>query len=246
MEVSESRENFMTASGLSASVEDAEPILADWYENHYSDVTVSARGSFVESYMHRALERAFGPDDRFARVIEIGGNRGEHVPYVRHDFSEYLLTDLHEPKPSPELLADPRVKTGICDVSAIPHPDATFDRVVSTCVLHHVDCPLVAAQEMRRVTRPGGVISILVPTDPGLAYRVGKALTSARAAKRAGLGERYRLVVALDHRNHFWGIREQLRHAFRRDSMSIRWLPFRVPVVGINAFTVVTVRKSAA
>jgi phosphatidylethanolamine/phosphatidyl-N-methylethanolamine N-methyltransferase len=226
--------------------DDPELIVRDWYDNHYSQVSATADGSFFSTYMHRAMEHRFDEHDSFDRVLEVGGNRGEHVAFVRHRFSDYLLTDLYPPKLIPALAADPRIRTEVCDVSDIPEPSGSFDRVIATCLLHHVDSPFKAAQEMRRVAAAGGNITILVPTDPGLAYRAGKALTSGREARRAGLGERHRLLGALDHPNHFSSIKEQLRHVFRDDRLSIDWRPWRVPSLSLNAFTVFTVTKSAS
>lgn len=217
-------------------------ILADWYRHHYNAIAATADGSFFHRFMHEAMERRYA-GHVFPSVLEVGGNRGEHVPFVRHGFDDYLLTDLTPPVLEPDLLGDPRLRVEGADVTALPYPDAAFDRVISTCVLHHVSSPLVAATQLRRVTRPGGVVTILVPTDPGLAYRVGKALTSGRAAHKAGLAQALTLVSALDHTNHFRSIRAQLEHAFRRDHLVVDWQPFRVPSVELNAFVVVHVRR---
>lgn len=221
--------------------EDPEAILRDWYEKDYSAVTATADGSLFHTYMHRAMERRYRASDFYSHVLEVGGNRGEHIPFVRHRFTDYLLTDLRLPELPAELSEDSRIRTAACDVSAIPHEDGSFDRVIATCLLHHVDSPLIAAREMRRVTKPGGLLTILLPTDPGLAYRFGKAVTSGRAAKRAGLGDRHKLIAAIDHRNYFDSIRQQVRYAFRNDTLSFDWYPFRLPSVNANAFAVISV-----
>lgn len=235
------------AEALRTGQESAEEILDDWYRNHYSDVAVTADGSFFERYMHRAMERRFGPEDRFAQVLEVGGNRGEHIPYVRHVFERYLLTDLRQPEVSDDLRANAKVELDACDVTRMPYSDGEFQRVISTCVLHHVDSPLAAAAEMRRVTRPAeGVVSILIPTDPGLAYRAGRAVTSRRLAKKRGIEERQELVHALDHRNHFRSVFTQVRHVFRHDDVAVDWYPWRVPSMELNAFVVVHARVAPA
>jgi SAM-dependent methyltransferase len=233
------------ANGSNGLEDDPDLIVRDWYDHHYSQVSATADGSFFHKYMHRAMERRFGERDTFERVLEVGGNRGEHVEYVKHGFTEYVLTDLFAPKLIPALETDARIRTQACDVADIPYETGAFDRVIATCLLHHVDSPFRAAHEMRRVTKDGGVITILVPTDPGLAYRVGKAVTSGRAARREGLADRHRLLAALDHPNHFWSIKQQVRHVFRNDAVVIDWLPWRVPSLSLNAFTVFTITKSA-
>ncbi len=46
------------------------------------------------------------------------------------------------------------------DVYALPYADASFDVVHAHQVLHHLEDPVAALREMRRVTRPGGVVAV--------------------------------------------------------------------------------------
>jgi SAM-dependent methyltransferase len=48
------------------------------------------------------------------------------------------------------------------DAERLPFADASFDRVWGNAVLHHLDLP-VAARELRRVLRPGGVAVFCEP-----------------------------------------------------------------------------------
>lgn len=217
-----------------------EQILREWYESRYNAVAASADGSFFARYMHAKLEAGIDPTSHFPRVLEVGGNRGEHVGFVRHGYERYVLTDLRTPQVDESLLADGRLERGACDVEALPFEDGSFDRVVCTCVLHHVTSPLQAALEMRRVVRPGGLVTILMPTDPSFAYRAGKALTSGRAARKRGLSREHTLVSALDHRNHVRSILTQVTHVFAGDRTRIQWYPWRVPTVELSAFLVFT------
>lgn len=229
--------------------EGPDELLRRWYSEHYSTVAATADGSFVGRYMHRALEHGYGAGDTgLDRVLEVGGNRGEHVPFVRHPYAEYVLTDLRPPTVPDALRRDPRLRLEAADVQDLPFDDGRFDRVVATCLMHHVPSPLLALRQMRRVTRPGGRITVLLPADPGIVYRVAKALTSGRQAARRGLSEEHRMVSALDHPNHVGSILVQLRHAFTEDTVRERWLPFRIPSWNANAFVVldVTVRGAGA
>lgn len=51
------------------------------------------------------------------------------------------------------------------DLRLLPFADATFDRVYSYGVLHHVASPPIAAAELARVSRPGAEIAIYVYED---------------------------------------------------------------------------------
>lgn len=223
-----------------------EQIIRQWYEHHYNSVMASADGSGIQAYLHRAMERDFDESARFSRVLEVGGNRGEHIPFVRHAYDEYVLSDLYPPQLDPELSRDKRIVACVCDASDIPYDDATFDRVVVTCLMHHVEDPLGVFEELRRVTLPGGVITVMIPTDPSLAYRAGVWLSSRRTARRAGVEEEMYLVKAMDHRNHYRSIAVQARYAFKADRVAVRYLPLRIPSVELNAFTVWQVRRSAS
>lgn len=51
------------------------------------------------------------------------------------------------------------VECRVGDVHTLPFPDAAFDVVHAHQVLQHVSNPVLALQEMARVTRPGGLIA---------------------------------------------------------------------------------------
>jgi SAM-dependent methyltransferase len=57
---------------------------------------------------------------------------------------------------------DARIRFEQGDASALRFPDARFDRALSQLVLHFVADPAAAVAEMRRVTRPGGVVAAAV------------------------------------------------------------------------------------
>src|SRR6516164_6760325 len=57
---------------------------------------------------------------------------------------------------------DPRVTIRQADACALPFEDGTFDRALALLVLHFVSEAGKAVAEMRRVVRPGGVVSAAV------------------------------------------------------------------------------------
>ena len=83
---------------------------------------------------HRLLEAQYSASDRFERVLEVGSGTGVHLEYVRHSFSEYVLSDIN-----PNLLdrarerwKDRRGTTfALRDATRLDEPDASFDRLVS-------------------------------------------------------------------------------------------------------------------
>lgn len=88
-----------------------------------------------------------GPGDR---VLDYGCG---DVPYRSFfpDNCEFVAADLPgNPRASLELNAD----------SSVPEPDASFDAVLSTQVLEHVEDPGLYLSECHRVLRPGGQLML--------------------------------------------------------------------------------------
>jgi ubiquinone/menaquinone biosynthesis C-methylase UbiE len=58
--------------------------------------------------------------------------------------------------------AHPGVTFEAADAMALPFPDASFDVAVSGLGLNYIPSPVRGLEEFRRVTRPGGIISVYV------------------------------------------------------------------------------------
>jgi SAM-dependent methyltransferase len=67
------------------------------------------------------------------------------------------------------------------DVTAIPHPDASFDAILCSHVLEHVRDDRRALSELHRVLRPGGWAVIQSPVDRRRATTYEEDVTDAEA-----------------------------------------------------------------
>ena len=123
-------------------------------------------------------------------MLEIGGGNGEHLPYVRYVPSKkYISLDLVTPKSkiytemiSVELLNKLKFVKG--DSEELKYKNSTFDRILVTCVLAHVDNVMAVLFEIKRVAKKGAEIGILLPTDPGILNRLIKNLITYRKLKK--------------------------------------------------------------
>jgi ubiquinone/menaquinone biosynthesis C-methylase UbiE len=78
----------------------------------------------------------------------------------------------------------------LANVESLHFEDDFFDRVVCTCLLHHLKNPDIGLNEILRVVKSGGTVDILVPNDPSLIYSLGWfATTGIKAMVKKKYGE---------------------------------------------------------
>lgn len=193
--------------------------------------------SYVMRASHRLAEAAFDEGSHFDRVLEIGAGTGQHLPFVRHSFHEYVLTDLDQAalqiaKDRLQKDYDGRVCFEVQAGNELGYADNAFDRIIAAHVLEHLPYPHLALKEWARVLKPGGVLSILLPTDPGLAWRLGRHLGPRKKALAMGIA--YDYVMAREHVNSCTNLIALLRHYFPCSKEA--WWPFPVASVDLNLF----------
>ena len=103
------------------------------------------------------------------RVLDIGCGTGTFVALIKRVHPEVFVVGLH---PDPKALARAKKKAARAGVSIqfdqgfsdeLPYSDASFDRVFSSFMLHHVhtDQRGKTLREVRRVLVPGGSLHLL-------------------------------------------------------------------------------------
>jgi ubiquinone/menaquinone biosynthesis C-methylase UbiE len=216
----------------------------DWYQSNYSEVNATAiKGSTANKILHRLIEKPFKSNANL-NLLEVGSNAGEHLEFVFPDFASYLMTDIRPmPKDTYRDGHNSRIKFEIADVQALKYPDETFDRVISTCLFHHLTDPLAGFSEIRRVTKIGGTVSILIPNDPGIFYRILRHVTTNRNARKRGIEAKAKLNHALEHRNHYLQLNELLQDVFKLDLVVQNNFPFRIKGYDINALTTFHIQR---
>ena len=203
-----------------------------FYNGVYRDVQDSGISGWFIRKSHKSLEKGSAKVQN-PKILEVGGNVGEHIQFVAGDYTSYTLTDYRDTKFNSK---NEKILFKIADVQNLPFDNDEFDRTISTCLLHHLVDPKKALEEMRRVTAHNGLISILVPCDPGLAYRVTKKIYPSRKWVTAGISNPD-FFHYTQHRNHYPGIDSILKEVFKSDYLQTSHWPFRIKSWNINLFT---------
>jgi SAM-dependent methyltransferase len=100
-------------------------------------------------------------------ILDCGCGRGFYIKMLRHLGTARLFgIDLELPylRKARKNTADlPAVLVSNASIYDLPFPDATFDAVLLSEILEHVDWDVTALGEVRRVLKPGGLALITVP-----------------------------------------------------------------------------------
>jgi SAM-dependent methyltransferase len=210
-----------------------------YYEQYYEKLNVRGNGIGSRAFqkLHIAMEKPYN-GEFFAKVLEIGAGTGEHLEFVNHPYDEYLLTDIRKPVISAVWAGNPKITCMQANAEALPFEDHSFDRIVSTCLLHHVERPEKVLNEILRLLKADGQAMIYMTCDPGLVTRLVRRITTHRAANKAGYAG-FELLMAREHRNHIGSLLSLVKFVFRDRNVRIKFLPFLFPSWNLNGSVII-------
>jgi len=126
------------------------------------DVFVNVVNRRTHAALRQIVADRIRPEDR---VLECACGTGLLSEVIAPRCAALTATDF-----APGMLARARKKCAAfgnvtflwADITALPFPDGSFDKVVAGNVIHLLDEPLKALHELDRVCRPGGML--IIPT----------------------------------------------------------------------------------
>ncbi|MEO8113931.1 MAG: class I SAM-dependent methyltransferase [Phenylobacterium sp.] len=207
----------------------------------------SGLSGWVLRNSHAVLESEFSKDVEFPRVAEVGAGTGVHFGYVRHRFQDYVMTDasavMLEQAQARSYAVPPgsQLRFELQDATKLTWEDAAFDRLIAAHSLEHIPAPQLVLAEWWRVLKPGGVLSLLLPCDPGVMWRLGRSFGPRQKAEKAGLA--YDYSMALEHINAINGLRAIIRYKYADQKKRETWWPFPFASIDLNLIYCVNIRK---
>jgi len=223
-------------------------IVRDFYENYYSRV-FSNKGlsSIFNSLTHKKLESNYihnkiNTDKKFT-VMEIGAGQGEHIKYVKHSYSSYLMVDII---PHPDLSNIPaKADWQTVDFCEKKINLGTFDRIISTCVFHHLDDPVTAIENVKKHLKPGGTFSLFLPSDPGILNRLLRKICVTPSVGKLGF-KHYEVVNAREHKNHYWSLKTNLDFQFKGYEITKKYYPINIPLGNFSLFSIWQIKSKCS
>ena len=145
-------------SASSANTPGVDLRAVDWMTRNEADMSFRMRARTVFEWLPLR-------DDSF--ILDLACGRGYYLNMLRH-LSACRLAGIDI---APAVLQQarrnvghlPDLLLGRADASALPWAADTFDAVILSELLEHVEDDLAALQECRRVLKPGGMVAITVP-----------------------------------------------------------------------------------
>lgn len=169
---------------------------------------------FYSRWVHRLIERPFVGMSTPV-VMEVGAGHGQHAAFLRSNAERYIEIDIDPALAPPKVrfanaVPVERFTANAEDLSGFA--DNSVDRLIATCLLAHLNNTDKALSEWRRVVKPGGWITIYIPSEPGMLLRFARKIFMVR--KVARYGQDHMATIYKDHRNHYPGMMVAIQEGF--------------------------------
>ena len=210
--------------------------------NKYNTHLYTGLYGYVMRYCHRQLEN-FNREKKYSKVLEIGAGNAPHLDYLKHEYDEYFIAETSSY--AMEFYREMKnVKAYAYDGINLPFEDNFFDRIIISHCLEHTNEPEKFLFKIMSKLKNSGVLSISLPTDPGLLWRLGELFTKYFTAKRTYKisSREYDYMLATEHINSIFNLISLIRYNFK-NQIDESFLPFKIRLVDINLFYNVHITK---
>ena len=213
--------------------------LTSKYDQHlYSGVQ-----GYLMNSCHKQLENFNFP--KISKVLEIGAGNKPHFKFLKHDYDEYHIIETSTVKIE-NTIKNPKIFTQNYDGKKIPFENFFFDRIIISHCLEHIYYPEEFLEEVMSKLREGGVLSISLPTDPGLLFRLGRLYMRFFSIKKNyNISPiEYDYMNATEHVNSIFSLHAILKHNYTNLAKET-YLPFRIKLFDLNLFYNVHIIKNS-
>ena len=212
-----------------------------YYDQDYQVIMNNGLIGMVSRFIHKHIDWAWR-NREIGSVLEVGAGNGQHFNLGELNCQEYLEVDIRKLNRITTNKSEIVPKRLVCDATHLKVlPDSSYDLVIATCLIAHLDFPEVALRNWRRVLKkPGGELCIYVPCDPGLVLRFLRFFTTKRKFVKMGYNHAYQHWT--EHRNHFPMLDTLIKEVFAQDRVSRSFIPFYLKSWNLNIYCLYRIR----
>jgi phosphatidylethanolamine/phosphatidyl-N-methylethanolamine N-methyltransferase len=219
-------------------------------EKKYNKYQDSGTVGSMMQICHKKLEvnKALKKLKNNCKVLEIGAGSSPHLKYIKHHFGKYIF--LENSKFAINFLKkkfdnNKKFQFKIYDGKKIPYKKNYFDRIIISHVLEHISDPENFLEEMMMKLKKDGILSIALPSDPGLLWRLGRTfLKLFSVKKKLNISNlEYDYMIASEHINSIFNLISIIKYKYKNNIISEQYLPFKIKILDFNLFYNVTLKK---
>jgi len=187
---------------------------------------------------HDLMEKNSHLYNEDTNVLEIGAGTYPHIIHLKHEYNSYEVIDTDESNSLKEYYKENNFKLNFkkYDGHLIPFANEKFDRIIISHCLEHINKPEIFLDEIKRVMKKNAILSISLPTDPGILWRAGRIISKYFIQKKNYNlnNEEYDYINAIEHVNSIFNLEVILNKKFKLIS-KINF-PTYIPLHDINLF----------
>ena len=190
---------------------------------------------FFMKLCHKQLENFEFLKD-ISKVLEIGAGSAPHYTFIKHHYDEYHIADTSEIVLK-NYEDNPKVIAINYDGKKLPYDNEIFDRIIISHCLEHIHHPEDFLFEMMSKLKKGGILSISLPTDPGLLFRIGRLYLKLFSIKKKYKisNQKFDYMNATEHVNSIFNLHSIIKYNYQH-ILKESFLPFKIKLFDLNLF----------
>ena len=208
-----------------------------------------AVGLFMKlCHLQLEVNNYFNKFNKKTKVLEIGAGSSPHYAYISHAFGKYVF--LEKSKFAINYLKKKFKKNKKIDYKSyngkkIPFKENFFDRIILSHVLEHIPEPEVFLKDTMKKLKKNGILSISLPCDPGVLWRVGRFFLKILSVKKILniSNVEYDYLIASEHINSIFNLKSIIKYKYSKNIINESYLPTRIKSTDLNLFYNITLRK---
>ena len=209
--------------------------IFDNLTERYNDHAYSGLMGFFMNHCHKQLEQFDFPKN-ISKILEIGAGSAPHYKFIKHDYDEYHIIETSEATLK-QYDDNPKIIPAHYNGKTLPYENNFFDRIIISHCLEHINYPEEFLFETMKKLKTGGVLSISLPTDPGLLFRLGRFYLKLFSIKKKYKlsSKKFDYMNATEHVNSIFNLYSIIKYNYP-DLAKESYLPFKVKSFDLNLF----------